>query len=138
MIVADTNVLSEPLRREPNPFVVEWLAEHATELAVTTITIAELRYGVRRLPVGRRRQSLDAGITAMVSSAGQRILDFSIAAAERYAELRADREAAGINISVEDTMIAAICSVSDCAIATRNVDDFRGSGLMIINPFEVA
>jgi predicted nucleic acid-binding protein len=138
MIVADTNVLSEPLRRQPSPLVVEWLARNATELAVTTITIAELRFGVRRLPVGRRRQSLDAGISEMVTRAGQRILGFNIAAAERYAELRADREAAGISISVEDTMIAAICYVSDCAIATRNIDDFRGSGLTIINPFENA
>ncbi len=136
MIVADTNVLSEPLRPQPDHSVIRWLAAHAHELAITTVTVAELRYGVYRLPVGRRRHALDAAVTALVTQAGDRLLSFGPAAAEHYAAIRAERESRGVHVGVEDTMIAAICKVSDYPIATRNVADFQGAGIPIISPFD--
>lgn len=136
MIVADTNVLSEPLRPQPDHRVIQWLAAHAHELAITTVTVAELRYGVYRLPVGRRRHALDAAVTALVAQSGDRLLSFGPAAAEHYAAIHAERESRGVQAGVEDTMIAAICKVSDYPIATRNVADFQGAGIPIINPFE--
>lgn len=135
MIVVDTNVLSEPLRPDPDPGVLAWLAAHTGDLAITTISISELRYGIRRLPSGRRRRNLDSAVSALIEQAGSRVLGFGLAAAEHYAAIRATREQKGVVIGLPDTMIAAICQTSECAVATRNVDDFREAGLTIINPF---
>ena len=135
MIVVDTNVLSDPLRHHPEPHVLEWLAANSGDLAITTITIAELRYGVRRLPTGRRRQRLDAAVSSLIEQAGSRVLGFGPVAAEHCAAIRAARDEKGVRIALADTMIAAICSASECAVATRNVTDFREANLTIINPF---
>lgn len=135
VIVADTNVLSEPMRASPDPAVLRWLARHKNELALTTITIGELRYGARRLAVGRRRTELMAAIDGLVSEAGERILAFDLDAAEHYAVIRSDREAGGLSVGVEDTMIAAICRTVGASVATRNVADFAGAGIDVINPW---
>lgn len=124
MIVADTNVLSEPLRPRPEPRVLAWLAEHGEELAITTITVGELLYGARRLPQGKRKDELIAAVESLVASAAERVLPYDERAAQRYAELRTRREAEGRSVSVEDTMIAAICLAGGHDVATRNVRDF--------------
>ena len=136
MIVADTNVLSEPLRPCPDPRVVDWLAQHRTEIAVTTITVGELVYGALRLDDGRRREALVAAIDALVAGAGARVLPYDEAAARHYARLRRARQAAGRTVGVEDTMIAAICVAGGHAIATRNDRDFDVPDLELINPWD--
>lgn len=135
MIVADTNVLSEPLRPQPDHRVVGWLREHHADLAITAITAGELRYGVRRLPAGRRRDALAAAVEDLIASAGDRLLAYDGAASLAYARLRADLEARGRVIGPEDLMIAAICVSSGCAIATRNVRHFADAGLVIHDPW---
>lgn len=136
MIVADTNVLSEPLRPRPDPGVMAWLAQHASEIALTTISVGELLYGALRLDESRRRDALLAAIDALVVGAGVRLLPYGDAAARHYAQLRCAREAGGVTVSVEDTMIAGICLAGGHVIATRNVRDFHSTGLDLINPWD--
>lgn len=135
MIVVDTNVLSEPLRRQPDPSVLRWLAENAATIAITTITVTELLYGALRLRSGRRRTALLEAIDELVRNAGDRLLSFDEAAARTAASLRVARDKAGRPVSVEDTMIAAIAHAHGAAVATRNISDFGGLGLALIDPW---
>ena len=108
MIVLDTNVISETFRRQPEPRVVEWLTSLTDDVAITTITLAELFAGVRRLPEGRRKSALESNIHAALLPfrATRSILSFDESAAEAYAEITADRERAGLPISMADAQIA--------------------------------
>lgn len=135
MIVADTNVLSEPLRSTPDPGVLAWLHAHRHELLITTISIGELRYGAQRLPEGQRRDRLQQAVTSMASSAAGRILDFDEHSARQYAVARAQRERIGLVASVEDLMIAGICLAGGHQLATRNGKDFSGLGLLVHDPW---
>lgn len=136
MIVADTNVLSEPLRAVPDPHVLAWLADHGSEIALTSITVGELLYGAQRLAAGRRQDQLLAAIDALVSASGDRLLAYDASAARQYADIRARREAGGHTVSVEDTMIAAICLAGGHTLATRNTRDFADAGIVLFNPWE--
>lgn len=135
MIVADTNVLSEPLRRKPDERVLAWLAAHSEQIAITTIIVGELLYGAGRLPEGKRRDRLLSAIEELVAGAGDRILGYDQAAARRYGALRAGCEAVGRPVGVEDTMIAAICQAGEYLLATRNVSDFANADIEVINPW---
>lgn len=137
MIVADTNVVSEPLRRDPDPRVLAWLSANEAWLAVTTITVAELFYGALRLSAGRRRTALLAAIEVLVRDAGDRLLSFDESAARSAAELRVTRERVGRPTSSEDLMIAAIAHAHAAAVATRNVADFEGFGVGVVDPWLV-
>ena len=110
MIVLDTNVLSEPLRRVPDPGVLAWLAD-VSDTAITAISVGELLVGVRALPAGRRRTDLERAITDVLDRFHDRVLPYDRAAAERYAGMQERRRKAGRPLSVEDGMIAAICAV---------------------------
>lgn len=116
--------------------MIAWLAEHADQLALTTITIGEMFHGALRLDAGRRRDGLLAAIEAMVSGAGPRVLAYDERAARHYAQLRRARRSAGQNVSVEDAMIAGICLAGGHALATRNTRDFDHVGLDLINPWD--
>lgn len=137
MIVLDTDVVSEPLRPEPDSTVVAWLdAQHVETLYLTTITLAELRYGVEALPDGRRRATLRKRLEAetLPLFAG-RILSFDDEASAAYARLQAAARSRGRPLGPMDGMIAAICLARGHALATRNVGDFAGSGIDLINPW---
>ncbi|WP_068396418.1 type II toxin-antitoxin system VapC family toxin [Kribbia dieselivorans] len=138
MIVLDTNVISETFRRQPEPRVVEWLTSLTDDVAITTITLAELFAGVRRLPEGRRKSALESNIHAALLPfrATRSILSFDESAAEAYAEITADRERAGLPISMADAQIAAICRAHATACATRNTKDFAAAGVSLINPWD--
>lgn len=135
MIVADTNVLSEPLRKVPDQGAIEWLAAHRKQIAITTISVGELLYGVDRLPHGRRRRRLTTAIESLVTSARSRLLDYDEVAARECARLRAERERAGQTKRIEDVMIAAIAASNKMSVATRNVSDFEEFGLNVIDPW---
>ena len=137
MIVLDTNVVSELMLPSPAPQVVGWVSRQAAPtLYFTTISEAELRYGVAILPAGRRRDGLLAGIEGMLREdfAG-RIIPFDRAAALAYAEIAAARRASGHPINHADCQIAAIARSVGAAVATRNEDDFEGCGINVINPW---
>lgn len=137
MIVLDTNVISELLLPRPTPSVVDWLAEqHAGAIFTTAITEAEILYGIRLLPDGRRRRDLEAAILPIFSEdlAG-RVLPFDREAADVYGAIATDRRKIGRPISQFDAQIAAITLSRGAALATRNVYDFESLGLSIINPW---
>ena len=137
MIVLDTNVLSEIMRPEPDPAVAAWIsARPASSLFTTAVTQAEILYGVRLLPSARRRSRLEAAIDDMFRTdfAG-RVLPFDQAAAHAYAEIAVARRRAGRPISQFDAQIAAIARSRDAGVATRNIADFEGCGIGVIDPW---
>lgn len=137
MIVIDTNVLSELMRAKPAPAVVSWFEARPVEsLFTTAITQAEILYGVAVLPRGRRRRALEEAVAGMFSDdlAGH-VLPFDGAAAEAYAIIAAARRRAGQPISQLDAQIAAIARSRGSELATRNVSDFRGCGITVLDPF---
>ena len=138
MIVLDTNVLSEFMRVKPDVSVVAWVdAQPAMELAISSVTVAEILYGLARLPFGKRKQKLQAYAMAMFEEdfVG-RILPFDAHAAVEYAALVASCETKGKAVSMADGQIAAICRAHGASIATRNVRDFELSGIEVINPWK--
>lgn len=138
MIVLDTNVLSEAWRPTPSSRVMGWMrSQPATALFTTTITEAELFYGIALLPDGKRRRSL-ASVVSLVfaEDLAGRVLPFDSAAAREYAEIAATRRRAGRPISEADAQIAAIARSRGAAVATRNVEDFAGCGLVVVSPWQ--
>lgn len=137
MILIDTNVVSELMRPAPAKVVLDWFSAHeASELFLSTISEAELRAGAAILPAGKRRDSLTNVIDAMIRDdfAG-RLLPFDSAAAKAYAGIAAARRAAGRPISEADCQIAAIARAHGAALATRNVRDFDGCGVELVDPW---
>ena len=139
MILLDTNVVSEPTRPAPNPSVITWLGAQITEdVYLSTITEAELRFGVAILPPGRRRDKLASEIENMLrEDFERRILSFDSKAARVYSEIAANRRAIGKPISFADCQLAAIARCHGAAIATRNVGDFEDCGIELINPWSI-
>jgi predicted nucleic acid-binding protein len=133
VIVLDTNVVSEPLRPTPEQRVVRWIRDHRAQAVVTSITVGELLYGVQRLPEGRRKRGLLRAVGDLVESVP--VIPYGPDEAAAYAGLRAAREAVGLVGSVEDLMIAGSCLVGRHRLASRNVKDFVGTGVDVVNPW---
>lgn len=136
----DTNVLSELLRADPSPVVLAWFGVQPAEtLFVTVITQAEMMLGARLLPAGRRRSSLERQLAGMFDEdfAG-RVLPFDMAAVPAYAEIVAQRRAAGRPISQFDAQIAAIARTARARLATRNTADFERCGIDLVDPWSDA
>lgn len=138
MIVLDTNVISELLTAAPNAAVIDWLAmQHPSSIFTTAITEAEILYGLRLLPEGRRRRHLEAAILPIFrEDIGGRVLPFDRDASNVYATIATDRRKAGRPISQFDAQIAAISISRGASLATRNVSDFAGIDLQVINPWK--
>jgi predicted nucleic acid-binding protein len=137
MIILDTNVLSEFMRPNPAPGVVAWVAKQpATELFTTSITEAEIFYGIELLTKGKRRDGLLAAAEAMFAEdlAG-RIFGFESDAARVFSRIAAHRRALGRPIRHADAQIAAIAQVRGAKLATRNVADFEDCGLDVLDPW---
>ena len=137
MIILDTNVLSELMRPAPATKVVAWVTAQPTpSLFTTSITQAEILLGLMLLPPGRRRSALEAAAMAMFAEdLGGRILGFGADAARPYAQIASDRRRAGRPISHFDAQIAAIARVNGATIATRNVPDFEGCSIKLVDPW---
>jgi hypothetical protein len=138
VILLDTNVVSEVMAPAPSETVLEWLdGRDASTLYISTVTIAEIGYGLRVLPAGKRRQFLEERFEEFVGLGfEQRVLPFDHAAARLYAGLMARRREIGRPMGIPDGQIAAVARANRLAIATRNVRDFEECGLEISNPFE--
>ncbi len=137
MIILDTNVLSELMRPKPSPRVVAWVAKQpATELFTTSITEAEISYGIELLTKGKRREGLLAAAEAMFAEdlAG-RIFGFESDAARVFSKIAAHRRTLGRPISQADAQIAAIAQVRGAKLATRDVADFADCGLNVVDPW---
>jgi predicted nucleic acid-binding protein len=139
VILLDTNVLSELIRREPDEGVTRWLDSlDAATVATTAITAAELLYGVARLPTGRRKKQLSDAIHGLIEEdLDGRVEPFDATAATHYAALLSDRETAGRPISVADAQIAAICRKLSATLATRNTSDFKDTGIELLDPWQL-
>ncbi|MDE0419512.1 MAG: type II toxin-antitoxin system VapC family toxin [Gammaproteobacteria bacterium] len=135
MILLDTNVLSELTRTLPEPKVVRWLEENDPLLALPSIALAELRYGIARLPTGRRRTSLLDFWSKTRQRFVGRIYSFDERAAEAYGDLAAAAEGIGRRLNVADGQIAAIAKVHRMTVATRDKNDFAASGVPVVNPW---
>ena len=137
MLVLDTNVASELMRPEPAAAVAFWIAErHAKEMFLTAVSEAELLYGIAIMPAGRRRDMLAAAMTQWLDLGfSERILPFDSAAARAYAAVASERRLAGRPIGEADCQIAAISRSRGAVLVTRNVRDFEGAGLEVINPW---
>lgn len=138
MIVLDTNVISEPLKAAPTPAVLQWLAIQAPEsLYLTTISIAEMLTGVEKLPKGKRRETLRRALTDEVFPLfAARVLPFDESAAREFSLVIAGANAKGNPISFADAAIAGIARAHGFAVATRNVRDYKGAGVALIDPWE--
>lgn len=140
MIILDTSVISELTRPVPDPGVMTWLDSlPAEETAITAITAAELRYGVRRMPDGHRKTGLSEAVNTLITTDFRdRVEPFDVLAADQYADVVTAREHAGQPISTSDAQIAAICRVLNATLATRNTSDFTGIGVNLIDPWKAA
>ena len=137
MIILDTNVLSELMKPKPSPRVVTWVARQpAAELFTTSITEAEIFYGIELLAKGKRREGLLAAADAMFAEdLGGRIFGFESDAARSFSTIAAHRGALGRPISHADAQIAAIAHARGAKLATRNVADFEDCGLDVLDPW---
>jgi predicted nucleic acid-binding protein len=138
MVLLDTNLVSEVIKTAPNARVALWLtSQPRDDLFLCAVTEAELRFGVAMLPIGRRREGLAKLIEDILSQdfAG-RILPFDSRAAIEYATVSATRHQARRPISIADAQIAAFARARGAAIATRNLRDFEGCGVDVINPWD--
>ncbi|MFF5075928.1 type II toxin-antitoxin system VapC family toxin [Actinoplanes sp. NPDC000266] len=137
MIVLDTNVVSELMRAAPDRAVLAWLQQTSgTGLYTTAVTVAEVRYGIARLPEGRRRETLHQAANEIFAAFPRQVLPFDLAAATAYADLVSDREKAAHPISGFDGQIAAICRSRAATLATRNTKDFTGTGISLVDPWQ--
>ncbi len=137
MIVLDTNVVSELMRPRPSTEVVQWVgAQPSAQLFTTTITVAEVFYGIELLPKSRRREGLLAAAEAMFGEDfAERVLAFDTDAARAFSIIAARRRAMGKPISHADAQIAAIIQIHNATFATRNVGDFESCGIRVVNPW---
>ena len=140
MIILDTNVVFEVLRPTPDDGVLAWLDSlSGDDVAITAITAAELSYGVRRMPEGRRKTKLsEVTYDIITSDFRDRVEPFDVRAVDKYAEVVVERELRGEPISKSDAQIAAICRVHEAVLATRNTADFIATGVQLINPWKVS
>jgi hypothetical protein len=138
MIILDTNVLSEFMRAVPNPTVMAWIAQQIpSEVFVTTITQAEMYYGLALLPMGKRRSDMERAVQQMFEQDfSERILSFDSAAALEYARLASLRRQIGKPIAQADAQIAAIAISKNAVLVTRNIADFCDCHLTLVNPWE--
>ncbi|MED5491004.1 MAG: type II toxin-antitoxin system VapC family toxin [Pseudomonadota bacterium] len=137
MILLDTHVISEPLRREPEPGLIEWIDAQALEtLYLSAITVAELRSGIALLPAGKRRTSLLESLERRVLPLFTgRVLPFDLPCTQTYAELIAKALKAGLAIAAAEGFIAATAVANGLAVATRDTGPFEAAGVEVINPW---
>ena len=133
----DTNVVSELLRAKPNERVDAWVrARAAADMAISAITAAEMLYGVRQMPAGRRRQAVEQAVAAALEQAfAGRILSFDARCAAVYADVMTQRRAMGRPVQIPDAQIAAIAQRDGLVLVTRNVRDFDELGLAVVDPW---
>ncbi len=138
MILLDTNVISEPQRREPDARVLDWMDAQALEtLYLSAITVAELRAGIALMPTGKRRDGLQENLEKrLLPMFANRVLPFDMACTTAYAELLAKSRTAGLALETADAFIAAVAMAHGFSVATRDTSPFKAAGLNVINPWQ--
>ena len=133
----DTNVVSETAKQRPEPAVIEFMNMHSN-LWLPVVVIHELTYGIMILDEGRRRNIMTAWLSQIVSGFSGRILPVDRQAAEFSASMRAQVHSGSGRLKIADALIAGTAMANDMAVATRNVRDFDGLGVDVVNPWEAS
>lgn len=137
MIVLDTNVISEAMKPDSDPAVRAWLNEQSAEtLYLTTVTLAELMFGIAALPNGKRKEMLSEALDGLMALFRGRILPFDADAASKYAELAVTARTAGRGFPVPDGYIAAIAVSQGYQVASRDMAPFEATNVGVVNPWE--
>jgi predicted nucleic acid-binding protein len=136
LIFLDTNVVSESLRKSPAPAVTAWLVRHDAELALPTVTIAEIAFGIRKILPDQRATRLEQGLVDWRHRFADRIFGLTEEAALAYGDIMAAAARQGHGMSAPDGMIAAIVQINGGRLATRNLADFQTTGLELISPWD--
>ncbi len=131
----DTNVISEMVRSVPHTRVARFFIEH-DDLWLSSMVVHELEYGVRRMPQGRRRSRLRGNLSRLIREYEDRVLPLDRMGAEWAAQFRAQAQLSGLTLELGDALIAGTARAHDLAIVTRNVADFEGLDVDIVNPWE--
>ena len=136
MIVLDTNVVSEAMKPQPHPAVLAWLNDQASEtLYLSSVTLAELLFGIGALPTGNRKEMLAQALDGLMGLFRDRVLPFDIDAARRCAELAVAARAAGRGFPTPDGYIAAIAASRGFIVASRDTAPYEAAGVKVINPW---
>jgi toxin FitB len=136
MILLDTNVVSEAMKPEPHRGVRDWLDAQAAEtLFLSSVTVAEVLFGIGALPRGRRKDKLAETLDGVLELFAGRVLPFDIEAARRYADLAVRARAAGRGFPTPDGYLAAIAAAHGFAVASRDTSAFNAAGLTVIDPW---
>ncbi|PDT07338.1 MULTISPECIES: type II toxin-antitoxin system VapC family toxin [unclassified Rhizobium] len=136
MIFLDTNVVSETLRKSPSEAVIAWLIRHDSELALPTVTIAEIAFGIQKIRPDQRAERLEQALSDWRRRFADRIFGLTEEAALAYGDIMGAAARQGRGMSAPDGMIAAIARVNGGRLATRNLGDFAVTGLDLISPWE--
>ncbi|MGE4071139.1 MAG: type II toxin-antitoxin system VapC family toxin [Lysobacterales bacterium] len=136
MIVLDTNVLSEAMKPEPHPAVRAWLNDQTAEtLYLSSVTLAELLFGIAALPAGKRKDMLKQTLDGLLGLFGDRVLPFDTDAARRYAELAVTARNGGRGFPTPDGYIAAIAASRGFIVASRDTAPYEAASVAVINPW---
>lgn len=136
MIILDTNVVAEAIRPSADSSVIDWLNQQSAEtLFLTSVTLAELLFGIAALPEGKRKHALASTLDGLLKLFGERILPFETKAAQSYATLATNARAAGKGFPTPDGYIAAIAATTGFSVATRDTAPFDAVGVAVINPW---
>jgi hypothetical protein len=136
VIILDTNVVSELMKAQPDPVVTEWVrGQSGSDSHTTAVTLAEVFYGIARLPAGVRRDSLHLAGAEIFATFAHLVLAFDSIAGFECSKIVSERESLGAPINGFDAQIAAICSVNQATLVTRNIKDFHDTGINLINPW---
>jgi predicted nucleic acid-binding protein len=137
MIILDTNVVSEAMKPQPDANVVAWLNEQAAEtLYISSVTLAELLFGIAALPGGKRKTLLTRTLDGVIGLFENRVLPFDAQAARHYAELAVTARNSRRGFPTPDGYIAAIAASRCFLVASRDTAPFEAAGMTVINPWE--
>jgi predicted nucleic acid-binding protein len=137
MIVLDTNVVSEAMKPEPHKAVRAWLNDQVAEtLYVSSVTLAELLFGIGSLPAGKRKDVLAQALDGLMGLFRDRVLPFDTAAARHYAELAVTARAAGRGFPTPDGYIAAIAASRGFIVASRDTAPYEAARVTVIDPWK--
>lgn len=138
MILLDTNVISEAMKPAPHLPVQAWLNDQAAEtLYLSSVTLAELLYGIAALPVGKRKAMLAQALEGLLLLFRDRVLPFDIDAARHYAELAVTARNSGQGFPTPDGYIAAIAASRGFIVASRDTAPYKAAGVSVVNPWQV-
>jgi predicted nucleic acid-binding protein len=136
LIFLDTNVMSETLKKAPDSAVIAWLVRHDAELALSTVAVAEIAFGIQKIRPDQRADRLEEGLVSWRRRFSDKIFAFTEDAAVAYGDIMGDAARQGRGMSAPAGMIAAIARINGGRLATRNLKDFETTGLELISPWQ--